>query len=144
MMLFSDFIYLNALSKAFWVAASFFHQKFCTSSVPGAIPLFLLLTSFFSFFVSLSNSFITKTFLPSNLFTSSLPNSTPKFDKFLNLRHFYFSGLVSFQCFEKAFLVALELVLLSFSLFDTFFQFNFLVSQLINPLLFCDSQIIEG
>ena len=74
-MLFSDFIYLNALSKAFWVATSFFHQNFCTSSVPGAIPLFLLLTSFFSFFVSLSNSFITKTFLPSNLFTSSIQST---------------------------------------------------------------------
>ena len=66
-----------------------------------------------------------------------LPNTTPKFDEFLNLRHFSFSSLLSFQCFEKASFVTMELdvVLLPLSLFATFFQFNFLVSHLFNPLL---------
>ena len=32
-----------------------------------------------------------------------LPNTIPKLEEFLNLRHFPFSGLVSFQCFKKSF-----------------------------------------
>ena len=41
-------------------------------------------------------------------------------------------------------MIELDAVLLSLSLLDTFFQFNFLVSQLINPLLLCSFQIIGG
>ena len=71
-MLLSEIILLNASSKAFWVATRFFYQKFCTPSIPGAVQLFLLLISFINFSVSMSNSFITVTFSPSNLFTSSI------------------------------------------------------------------------
>ena len=43
-----------------------------------------------------------------------LPNTTPKFDEFLNLRHFSFSSLLSFQCFEKPLLSRWNLMLSCF------------------------------
>ena len=71
-MLLSKIILLNVLSKTFWTTSSFFHQKFRTTSIPGAVQLFLLLISFVSFSVSKSNSFMRVTFSPSNLFTFSI------------------------------------------------------------------------
>ena len=133
----SEFILLNALSKAFWATLTFFHQKFCTPLIPGAVQLFLSLISFFSFSAKLiyNSDLLTKISFhllhPWNIqcYFIFLPNIAPNFDKFLNVSQFSFSGLVSFQCFEKACLVTMELivVLLSLSLFNTFFQFNFLV-----------------
>ena len=71
-LLLSENSLLNALSKSFCVTTSFFHQQFCTPSIPRATQLFLLLFSFVSFSVLMSNSFITVTFSPSHLLTSSI------------------------------------------------------------------------
>ena len=125
-------------------------------------PWGFLALSFFDFFFSFSvkliynSDLLTKISLhllhPLNFtcYFSFLPNIAPNFDKFVNVSQCSFSGLVSFQCFEKVCLVTMELnvVLLSLSLFNTFFQFNFLVYQLIlnsfivKPLLLSNSQTI--
>ena len=125
---------------------------------PWGFPALSFFDFFFSFSVKLifNSDLLTRISLhllhPWNIrcYFSFLPNIAPNFDKFLNVSQCFFSGLVSFQCFEKACLVTMELnvVLLSISLFNTFFQFNFLVYQLIvnsfivNPLLLCNSQTI--
>ena len=148
-----EIILLNELSKAFWAATSFLHQKVCTPSIPGVVQFFLLLISLVSFSVSVSNSFITVTFSPSSLFTSSiqgifwcffvfLPNTTPKFDEFLNLRHFSFSCLVSFQCFEKPFWSRWNLML-SCVLFLFLIHFSSLTFLYLSSSIHCSFAIFK-
>ena len=117
-----------------------FSCKFCNPSIPGASQLFLL---------SMWNSFITGTFAWSNPFASSIQGIFSVLLFFsqipaqnltnFSIRPCSFSGLISFQCFAKAFLVMLDLdfILLSLSLFNTFSQLSCIsVYQSIAPLPF--------
>ena len=94
-MLLSEVIFLSALSKVFWIATSFLHQDFCTPLIPGAVQFFILLISFVSFSVSMSNSFITDLLTKQSLHFSSLgvlfsfSHIPPQ-----NLKNFSISGIL--------------------------------------------------
>ena len=82
---------------------------------------------------------------PEHIWCSFSPKCNPKIRRISHSQIFFLLGSGLLPMFWKSFFghVGSSLAL-SLFLFHTFFQFKCLASQLINPLLLCDFQIIEG